>query len=436
MSKAQARAIGQVVDALQAFVAQTSQPLFVGYSGGLDSTVLLHALVQLRVSQPSFVIHALHVHHGLQAAADAWPAFCAQHCAAWQVPFETIRVTVERNAAGQGLESAARDQRYLAFAHRIQEQGVLVTAHHQRDQAETVLMALARGAGLQGLGGMLAWRVKYLQGIELQQARPFLTVPYEALCAYAQAFELSWIEDPTNQQTDFKRNYVRHEILPKFNRAWSFSEGNIAQSAQWLQESFGLLNELAVQDIGEHVCSVYQFDLSILEGLNAARQKNVLQFWLRETLNLGVSQTILNWLKVTLQTASSDALPVLQLPSHKQLRIYKNTLYFVEERDLQQSYCYDFNEVFLKKLPPPFTAMIAPSWLTKHQVHSCWFDQNIQIRSIEPSDLKQFPGLKTWFKTAGIAPWLRPIWPVLMHLSEPVAIVGFKTQVKYQNPAH
>lgn len=434
MCKVQTRAVQQVVNALQTFVAQTPQtPIWVGYSGGLDSTVLLHALVQLRHSHSLLVIHAIHIHHGLQTIADAWPDFCAEQCAVWQVPFQTIKVNVKQDSP-QGLEAAARDQRYQAFAQRIQNQGVLVTAHHQRDQAETVLMALARGAGLQGLGGMLAWRTKDIQGITLQQARPLLAVPYEALQAYAAAFELRWVEDPTNQQIDFKRNYVRHEILPKFNQAWLFSEANIAKSADWLQESLGLLEDLAVQDIAGRSCSVYEFDLTILDGLNWPRQKNVLQFWFRHQANLGVSNTILHWLKVTLETAGQEALPILQLPENRQLRIYKNKLYGVTELALDSSYHFDLSVFNFKSLSHPFNKMISPAWLSEHTIHADWLAQGLSVRAIQTSDLESFSGLKTWFKKASIAPWLRSIWPVLTHQSEPVAILGFKTLIKYQNP--
>ena len=422
-----------VVNALQAFVAQTPSPLWIAFSGGLDSTVLLHALTQLRLSNPRLNLTAVYVHHGLQAAADDWQRHCQQICENWQVTFFAIPVEVTA-VARQGIEAVARQKRYEAFAHLMGDKGVLLTAHHQRDQAETVLMGLARGSGVQGLSAMAPFTLKTFQSAQLRQARPLLHVPYEALLAYANEHQLVWVEDPSNQNTDFKRNFVRHEILPKFNQAWSFAEQNIAFSATLLQESVSLLEQLALLDVGDKHCSIYGLDLQILDGLDWPRQKNVLYYWFQTHLNTGVNQSLFDWLRNTLASYRPSSSPSFALANGTVLRIHVFSLYCLSQAELGRPYQYDFAKLSQLALKYPFKSLISPHWLLSHQVDLAWLQKGITIRSIQPGDVKAMPGLKTWFKKHKIAPWLREIWPVLAHENQLVAILGFKTLSQYQNP--
>lgn len=423
----------QVVDAVQDFVAQNNSPLWVAFSGGLDSSVLLHALTQQRASNPKLNITAVYVHHGLQAAADDWQTHCKQICDNWLVTFFAIPVQVKA-VARQGIEAVARQKRYEAFAHLIRDQGVLLTAHHQRDQAETVLMALARGSGVQGLSAMAPQTVKTFKSNQLHQARPLLNVPYEALLAYAAEHQLVWVEDPSNQNIDFKRNFVRHEILPKFNQAWSFSEQNIALSATLLQESASLLEQLALLDVGEKNCSVYGLDLETLDGLDWARQKNVLQVWFQTHLKLGVNQSIFEWLRNTLASYRPASSPSFALANGYVLRIHGFSLYCLCQAELGSPYHYQFENLSKLSLSYPFKSLISPKWFHGHQVDLAWLQEGVSIRSIQSGDLQDMPGLKTWFKNNKIAPWLREIWPVLEYKNQLVAILGFKTLPQYQNP--
>ena len=168
----------------------------VAFSGGLDSTVLLHLLAQLARSEALPALSALHVHHGLQAAADGWPAHCQAVCRSLGIPLRVERVQV---AVGGSIEQAARDARYRAFQANLGEGQVLLTAQHLDDQAETLLFRLLRGAGLRGLAAMPASRP--LGGGRL--CRPLLGVSRAELEAYAQAHRLDWVEDPSNQDPRF-----------------------------------------------------------------------------------------------------------------------------------------------------------------------------------------------------------------------------------------
>jgi len=177
----------------------------VGFSGGLDSAVLLDLLAR-RGSQP---LAALHVHHGLSPNADLWTAFCERFCAERGVPLAVERVEVARDS-GEGLEAAARSARYAAYARRAEP--FVALAHHLDDQAETVLLQLLRGTGLKGICAMPQLRPLAGSGVTLY--RPFLATPRAAIRAYAKQAGLEWIEDESNASRAHDRNYLRHEVAP------------------------------------------------------------------------------------------------------------------------------------------------------------------------------------------------------------------------------
>lgn len=179
----------------------------VAFSGGLDSTVLLHLLVSLSRRMPLPPIRALHIQHGLQAAAEAWPEHCRQVCTALGVPLRVRHVQVQ---PGASVERAARDARYGAFVEELVTGELLLTAQHRDDQAETLLFRLLRGAGVRGLAGMPASRPLGAG----QLLRPLLAASRAELQAYADAHQLHWVEDPSNGDVQYSRNYLRQQVLP------------------------------------------------------------------------------------------------------------------------------------------------------------------------------------------------------------------------------
>ena len=204
------------------------------YSGGLDSSVLLHAVAKL----PAITLRALHINHGLHTDADAWAEHCAAFCRALDIELEVVKVDVEKNA-GKGIEAAARSARYKAIASHIQDDEVLLTAHHLQDQAETVLQRLLRGSGSQGLAAMRASSSAH----GFKHTRPLLSVSKAELKAYADSEQLGWIEDPSNNKTDFDRNYLRHEIMPLLEQRWPQAIAALAHSAELLAEEHQCLRE-------------------------------------------------------------------------------------------------------------------------------------------------------------------------------------------------
>ncbi|HEY7872046.1 MAG TPA: tRNA lysidine(34) synthetase TilS [Rudaea sp.] len=206
-----------------------SGALAVAFSGGMDSSVLLHALAQLPAARARG-LRAIHVDHGLHADSGAWSEHCRNFAAALKVPLHVVEVQVHANA-GTGLEDAARRARFAAFAGSMQPGEILVLAQHRGDQAETVLLKLLRGAGPEGLGAMRELR-KHGNGLLW---RPLLDLLRVALADYANEHALRWIDDPSNAQTHLSRNFLRHEIVPRLTQHWPQAEAALAHSATWLR---------------------------------------------------------------------------------------------------------------------------------------------------------------------------------------------------------
>lgn len=283
----------------------------IAFSGGLDSTVLLHLLAHLATTESLPALSAIHVHHGLQAVADAWPQHCRSVCASLGVPLQIVRVQVQ---PGASLERAARDARYHAFTEVTRPDDVLLTAQHRDDQAETLLFRLLRGAGVRGLSGMPRQRPLG----EGHLLRPLLDVTRAELEAYANEHGLSWIEDPSNEDRQYSRNYLRHQVFPALTRRWPQAVATMARSAAHLTEAQGLLEELADMDLRE-ASSVSEFawlglrslELASLVQLSAARQRNALSHWLEPLTRLPDTDHWSGW--EDLRDASGDACPVWRL---------------------------------------------------------------------------------------------------------------------------
>lgn len=217
--------------------------VWVALSGGLDSTLLLTLAAAAARRHPR-PLRAIHVHHGLQAAADAFAAHCQALCRRLGVPLTIEYVSVDPSG-GQGLEGAAREARYAAFARRVGAGETLWLAQHRDDQAETFLLAALRGSGVRGLAGMPAgrdWQRRRLQ-------RPLLSISRAALEDEAARRDLAWTEDPSNAECDQDRNYLRHAILPRLGERWPHVAGSLARSAAFCAEADGLLAELAELDL-------------------------------------------------------------------------------------------------------------------------------------------------------------------------------------------
>ena len=251
--------------------------MLVAFSGGLDSTALLHLLAKDTASRRNG-LRALHVHHGLHPQADEWVAHCRRFCDALGIPLHVVRVEVARDG-GQGPEAAARQARYAAILAALQPGEVLVTAHHRDDQAETFLLRALRASGPDGLAAMREWQA-FAQGWHW---RPLLRTPRSELLAHAKAHGLDWIEDPSNADTDYDRNFLRQRVLPLLRERWPQADAAFARSAGLNAEAVALLHE----DDARALASAATIDaqtlsVSALLALPAPRRARALRRWIRE----------------------------------------------------------------------------------------------------------------------------------------------------------
>lgn len=316
-----------------------SLTLLLGYSGGIDSSVLLHLLATLATELP-LRLHAVHVHHGLSPNADDWAAFCTQQCRSLQIPLQVMRIDLAPHRA-LGVEGAARAARYAAFATAGRASGsrLLLLAQHRDDQAETLLTQLLRGAGVAGLAAMpLARRLG-----ELELLRPLLHNSRADIQAWARRHRLHWIEDESNQDQDRRRNFLRHAVLPRLEQASPAASANIARSAGHLAQAAQLLSVMAREDLQRLAAPASgfdepplpasgaapaQLDIPALLALGDARAANALREW---CVWRGAPQLPADRMAELLRqmaTPRRDASPLLQLPGWCFTR-YRNLLFLL-----------------------------------------------------------------------------------------------------------
>lgn len=249
--------------------------VWVAFSGGMDSSALLAALLDVRDALPG-ELRAVHVDHGLHPESARWAEHCAAFCDARSVPLNVERLRLAP-AAGESLEAVAREARYGAFERLLGRRELLLTAHHQDDQAETLLLALLRGSGVRGLAAMPV-SAPLGRG---RLVRPLLDHPRAEIARFAAERGLAWIEDPSNAQTDLDRNFLRHRALPLLRGRWPAVSATLSRSARHCAEAAGLVAGLA-HDVLPQVLGAHKGSLSIamLLQLDRALQKAVLRAWL------------------------------------------------------------------------------------------------------------------------------------------------------------
>jgi tRNA(Ile)-lysidine synthase len=268
-----------------------SQRILIAYSGGLDSHVLLHALANVADSTSHQKLIALHVNHGWSSQAKNWELHCQSECEKLHIHCKIISINANKEK-GKSLEALAREARYSAFANEMENGDYLLTAHQQDDQAETLLLQLFRGAGFKGLASM-PFITPFAKGFH---ARPLLPFTREELHLYAKQNQLAWIEDDSNVNTRFDRNYLRHEIMPLIKKRWPSVAHSLSRTAAHCAEGAALLENLAKEDfqkiistgnsgasrISSRSAGIAALPLSPLLDLNIAKQRHVLRYWFEQ----------------------------------------------------------------------------------------------------------------------------------------------------------
>lgn len=395
--------------------------ILVGFSGGLDSTVLLHQLVLLREHSPDLRLRAVHVHHGLSQHADEWVSHCQRQCEQWQVPLIVQRVTVP--SRGDGLEAAAREVRYRAFLQTRQPDEILATAQHQDDQCETLLLALKRGSGPAGLAAMPGERL--FAG--MRQIRPLLNYTREQLEACARYWQLAWIEDDSNADDRYDRNFLRLRVLPLLQQRWPHFTRAASRSAQLCAEQEQLLDELLEEELTALMSGQGALLIQPMTGMSAPRRAALLRRWIARVGGDMPSREQLQriWQEVAL--SREDANPRLTL-GQWEIRRYQGALWRIRTIAPPDSVCIAW--------PVPNSTLTLPGeagmlqWASGGQaVRPPEDNEPVSVRFNAPG-LHHIVGrhkgraLKKLWQELGIPPWLRGTIPLLFYGEKLIAAAG------------
>ncbi|MES9899539.1 MAG: tRNA lysidine(34) synthetase TilS [Sedimenticola sp.] len=413
--------------ALYELLKELPQPAcyWIAYSGGRDSHVLLHAMASLsgRLTVP---LRAIHINHGLQSDADDWERHCIATCKELGVPLETVRLALSPKK-GESLEALAREARYRAILQLISEGDLLLTAHHQDDQAETLLLQLLRGAGPAGLGSMPKID-RFGDGF---RARPLLGFQRSELEAYATQQQLSWVEDSSNLDLSFDRNYLRSEIFPLLQARWPGVARTFSRSAGHCAESHELIEAQAAEDLKTVLGSkVGTLEIPRLLALPMARVRALLRHWITRSGFFLPSTDKLNRIINEVINAGEDRSPLLQW-SGAEVRRYRKQLYLMTP-------LVDVDAADVVVLEPDMRWRLSPGMGdfqllageggvdprlldgAKLQIRYHPLDGRLHIQGRAHS-----MSFKNFYQERGIPPWMRGRLPLLYAGEQLVAVADF-----------
>ena len=395
----------------------------VAYSGGLDSHVLLHALSAVR-DRLDARIAAVHVHHGLQAEADQWETHCRHVCVALDIDFTALAVDA-RAGRGESPEAAARTARYGALAAWLPARHCLLTAQLQDDQAETLLLQLLRGSGVSGMAAMPETS-DCGKGFQM---RPLLGVTRAALKAYARQHALVWIEDPSNRDTAFDRNFLRHRVMPVLHERWPAASASLSRSAAHCAEASELLARQAANDLRALQGSQHEtVSASGLAALPGARRDNALRAWLKQHTRLSPSTAVLMRIVEDVLNSREDAGPCVHW-GRFEVRRYRDDVYCLAQRQAVDT-SGELNWTLSDPLALPGTGgrlIATPSHgsglrraaIRAGGVRIAWRRGGERCH---PPGRERHHSLKKLFQEAGIPPWERDRIP-LIYLGDELAMV-------------
>ncbi|MGJ8686138.1 MAG: tRNA lysidine(34) synthetase TilS [Spongiibacteraceae bacterium] len=405
--------MNDVMSALHAtLTAQLAcQRWYVAYSGGLDSAVLLHACQTFLggISEPRPQLLAIHINHQLQDDAGDWEQHCQSFCERHNIEILCRRVVV--NSLGDGVESAARDARYQVFESILEEGDALLLGHHLDDQVETTLFRMLRGGGFQGLAGMPVSR-KLGGGLLL---RPFLFLPQQILRNYANKAELSWIEDPSNRDTHFDRNYLRHEVTPVLAARWPDYRQRLAKLSRIQGASAAVLNEYLQADVERLLAVDGSLELAPMAAFSVSRQISLLRHFLYERFDLSMSEAQLLELRRQFVDASEDAQPEFRRGDY-QIKKYQGRLYCLRAPLVDASELADFDALLT-----PDESLQLPGGGELRLLPGGHFlpEGELRVRLRRGGERCQLPGedmhrsVKKLLQQRGVPAWQRPQTPLI-----------------------
>lgn len=414
-----------LIDSLQ------GQPITIAFSGGVDSSVLLHLLASHPQRHLLGALKAVHIHHGLSDFADQWVASCELFCQRWDVPLDVVYVNISGDSA-DGIEQAARNARYQVFTDALKNGAYLLMGHHQDDQAETLLLRLFRGTGVDGLQAMPLSRP--LGAGHLY--RPLLKISRAEIETYARQYELSWIEDDSNMDKRFSRNFLRHRIIPEIEQRWPGASGRIAELAEDVTE----INKLLGSQVSDILQPCVERKPEWLLGqqpllaipqlllLNEFQQRQVLREWLKQQALLMPGRKMLEQVFDELVVARADAEPLLNLGSYN-LRRFRHYLVVDSGSDYSGFTQLQWNWQQMPELGLPNGWRLMVKDNTDGQLPEGIL--NIKWREhVSPNEKIAIAGrtgrkkLKRWLQEYNVPYWLRDQVPLIYHGEQMVAAPG------------
>ncbi len=399
---------------------QRDSHIYLGFSGGLDSTVLLHLLAHTSFIKP-YQVTGIHINHGLSPNAIEWQQQCQQLATSYGFDFISHTLSLSKQP-GESLEHIARIARYQCFTEHVTKNDILLTAHHQNDQAETLLLQLIRGAGPKGLAAMPEV-TSFHEGWHL---RPLLTNSRQQLEKYAIAKKLTWVDDESNTDLKFDRNYIRAEILPLLQQRWPAVTKTLSRSAALCAEATIQLETQATTD-WKAVSRNKRIDLKQLQRLPVSRQQQVLRYaiTMQELPLCGFEK--INEILAVMFHAQTDAMPLVTWPGGEARR-YQNSLYLsapIESITVEDKLECTVGEAQTLTRRDTLAWQVVPGGLnlkkgTKLTVH---FRQGGE--RFHPQGRVGSHPLKKLMQEWGIPPWLRGRVPLLYKDDELVAVIDY-----------
>ena len=399
----------------------TGKKYWIAYSGGLDSHVLLSLCHALR-AELNLNLRAIHVNHGISSKASAWALHCNNTCENYDIEYIEHEIKIVWKS-GESLEEVARKKRYAVFSNYIAEDDILLTAHHQDDQAETVLLQLFRGSGLKGLAAMPEIK-SFGNGLH---ARPLLSFSRKNLLEYAKNEGLIWIEDESNQDTTFRRNYLRHEIIPQIKSYWPAMTSALSRSASHCAESQLLLDELA-SELYEQTrgSKINTLSVAKLKQLTMQKQRLVLRYWIKQHLLPLPNTHKMKSIQENVLQAASDKLPKIKW-GQAVIKRYRDDVYLMSAQSFnasQEIFDWDLKQPLILPGVGKLKVQETKDRGLSPQIKKCKVRYRQEGETV--TLLKRGKHhLKNLFQEWGVPPWQRSITPLIFIDDYLVAAVGY-----------
>ena len=400
----------------------------VALSGGVDSIVILHALSQLK-TKLKLKLNAIHIHHDLSPNADDWLTFCYNECKKLSITIKTDKINIKQDLS-MGIEAAARKSRYQAL--EAYRKDILVLGHHQNDQAETLLLQLFRGSGLNGLAAMPTFdQERFIW-------RPLLRINREIIEDYAKENNLNFIEDESNNNLHFDRNFLRKEILPLIKSRYPDIINTISRSSENIAEGLNLHKAIAKEDANLYFSkNKERLSLTMLKVLEKERVVNLIRWWLDVNKQLMPSKKTMSELYKQIKDVKKDALLNIDISESISIKAYRDELFLVEKQIKIDPYELIWRGEEVVELPGNskliFKRSVGAGFsLSKIGSKTLTIQNRNGGESFKPKNNQPTRTLKYLLQTSNIPPWKRQLMPLVFSENELVAVPDFGVHYKFQ----